>query len=667
MGKNLTQKLLGAHLASGRLDPGTDITVAVDQVLIEDATGTMTALQFEMIGVDEVAVPLAVMYVDHNVLQIDDKNMQDHHYLQTFSARYGLRYSPPGHGISHYIHLERFARPGHLLIGADSHTSMAGAVGMFATGAGGLEVAVAMAGYGFDFVCPEVVGVELTGRLSPHVEAKDVVLEILRRHGVRGGRGRVFEFHGEGVETLSTTARATICNMIIESGATTAVFPSDDETRRWLTAQGREEEYQPLSADTDAGYDVDEGIDLSALRPLVAVPHSPGNVHAVADLEPTDVVQVCVGSSVNSSYEDLATVAAILKDRSVDPRVHLTVTPGSRQVLQTIIASGVYEDLMRSGARMLEPVCGPCVGIGQAPLAGAPSLRTFNRNFPGRSGTAEDNVYLCSPSTAAVSALAGRITDPSDLGELQLRPATPPDPETHDLHITFPLPEERRRQVHVEQGPNLVPPPRPTPLPENLDAKVVVVVGDDISTGDMAPDGAVAMSVWSNIAVCARFMFRRLDPGFHDRALEWGGGIIVGGENYGQGSSREHAALIPLHLGIRAVAARSFARIHRRNLIATGIVPLLLPTSSDAPAPEVGQRWSIDGLTAAVASGATSVSARVGEPGDGAAPLTLGLDLSPAERSVLAAGGLLAQVRDGGRTQLPVAASAVQEAGASRG
>jgi aconitate hydratase len=667
MGKNLTQKLLEAHLTSGRLEPGDDITVGVDQVLIEDATGTMTALQFEMIGVDEVAVPLAVMYVDHNVLQIDDKNMQDHHYLQTFSARYGLRYSPPGHGISHYIHLERFARPGHLLIGADSHTSMAGAVGMFATGAGGLEVAVAMAGYGFDFVCPEVVGVELTEGLSPHVEAKDVVLEILRRHGVRGGRGRVFEFHGEGVETLSTTARATICNMIIEPGATTAVFPSDEETRRWLTAQGREDEYQPLSADTDAGYDVEESIDLSALRPLVAVPHSPGNVHAVADLEPTDVVQVCVGSSVNSSYEDLATVAAILKDRSVDPRVHLTVTPGSRQVLQTIIASGVYEDLMRAGARMLEPVCGPCVGIGQAPLAGAPSLRTFNRNFPGRSGTAEDNVYLCSPSTAAVSALAGRITDPSDLGELELRPATPPDAATHDLHITFPLPEERRREISVERGPNLVPPPRPTPLPEDLDAKVVVVVGDDISTGDMAPDGAIAMSVWSNIAVCARFMFRRLDPGFHDRALEWGGGIIVGGENYGQGSSREHAALIPLHLGIRAVAARSFARIHRRNLIATGIVPLLLPADSGAPVPEMGQRWSIDGLTAAVADGASSVTARVGEPGDASETLTLGLDLSPAERSVLAAGGLLAQVRDGGRAQLPVADSAVQEPVASRG
>lgn len=653
--ENLTQKILGAHLASGRLEPGTDITVGIDQVLIEDATGTMSAMQFEMLDVDEVAVPLAVMYVDHNVLQIDDKNMQDHRYLQTFSARYGLRFSPPGHGISHYIHLERFARPGDVLIGADSHTSMAGAVGMFATGAGGLEVAVAMAGYGFDFPCPEVVGVELTGSLAPRVEAKDVVLEILRRHGVRGGRGKVFEFHGEGVAALSTTARATICNMIIESGATTAVFPSDQETRRWLCEQGREEDYRPLSADPGAAYDAVETIDLSTLRPLVALPHSPGNVHAVADIEPTEVVQVCVGSSVNSSYEDLATVAAILKGKSVHPNVQLTVTPGSRQVLQTILASGVYEDLMSAGARMLEPICGPCVGIGQAPLAGAPSLRTFNRNFPGRSGTAEDNVYLCSPSTAAVSALTGRITDPSAVGPLTLRPATAPDTAIHDLRITHPLPPEQRRALQIEHGPNLVPPPRPKPLPADLDARVAIVVGDDISTGDMAPDGAIAMSVWSNIAVCARFMFQRLDPGFHDRALEWGGGIIVGGENYGQGSSREHAALIPLHLGIRAVAARSFARIHRRNLIAAGIVPLLLPaTDNPASAPHVGQRWRIDGLSAAVAGDATSVLAQVDGNGDDAASgsLRLGLDLSPTERAVLAAGGLLAQVRDGGRSRL---------------
>ncbi|MBG6217044.1 aconitate hydratase [Arthrobacter sp. CAN_A6] len=652
---NLTHKLLAEHLASGRLTPGSDITVRVDQVLIEDATGTMAAMQFEMLGVDSIAVPLAVMYVDHNVLQIDDKNMQDHHYLRTFSARYGLRYSPAGHGISHYIHLEHFARPGGVLVGADSHTSTAGALGMFALGAGGLEVAVAMAGYGFDFVCPAVVGVELTGRLGGVAEAKDVVLELLRRHGVRGGRGKVFEFFGEGVASLAISARATICNMIVETGASTAVFPSDEQTLRWLQAQDREADYRPLAADRGADYDDVEHLDLSALVPLVALPHSPGNVRPVADLPRTEVVQVCVGSSVNSSYEDLATVAAILKGHSVHPAVQLTVTPGSRQILQTIIASGVYEDLMQAGARMLEPVCGPCVGIGQAPTAGTPSLRTFNRNFPGRSGTAEDSVYLCSPSTAAASALEGAIVDASGFLIGELRPAAPPHPGIHDLHIAGVLPEVKRRSIEIERGPNLVPPPEPDPLPAGLDARVLIVTGDDISTGDMAPDGAIAMSVWSNIAVCARFMFRRLDPEFHARATEWGGGIIVGGENYGQGSSREHAALIPLYLGIRVVAARSYARIHRRNLIAAGIVPLVLPREADC---FVGQRWVIPGLRSALAAGSTSVPADV----DGGARLTLGLDFSPGEREILGAGGLLAHVRTGGRPLLGLDGSSAGDA-----
>lgn len=642
---NLTHKLLAEHLASGRLSPGSDITVRVDQVLIEDATGTMAAMQFEMLGVESVAVPLAVMYVDHNVLQIDDKNMQDHHYLRTFSARYGLRYSPAGHGISHYIHLEHFARPGGVLVGADSHTSTAGALGMFALGAGGLEVAVAMAGYGFDFVCPAVVGVELTGRLGGVAEAKDVVLELLRRHGVRGGRGKVYEFFGEGVASLTTSARATICNMIVETGASTAVFPSDEQTLLWLRAQNREADYRPLAADSGADYDDVEHLDLSALVPLVALPHSPGNVWPVADLPRTEVVQVCVGSSVNSSYEDLATVAAILKGRSVHPAVQLTVTPGSRQILQTIIASGVYEDLMQAGARMLEPVCGPCVGIGQAPTAGAPSLRTFNRNFAGRSGTAEDSVYLCSPSTAAASALEGAIIDASAVLIGPLRPTAPPNPRIHDLHIADVLLEGKRRSIAIERGPNLVPPPLPGSLPTDVDARVLIVTGDDISTGDMAPDGAIAMSVWSNIAVCARFMFRRLDPEFHDRATEWGGGIIVGGENYGQGSSREHAALIPLYLGIRVVAARSYARIHRRNLIAAGIVPLVLPREADC---FVGQRWVIPGLRSTLAEGGTSVTADV----DGGSQLTLALNFSPGEREILSAGGLLAHVRTGGRPLL---------------
>ena len=564
--ENLTRKLLRAHLRAGELVPGADVTVAVDQVLVEDATGTMCAMQFEMLDPDgalEVRVPLAVMYVDHNVLQIDDKNMQDHRYLRSFSQRYGLVFSPPGHGISHYVHLERFARPGALLVGADSHTTMAGAVGMFATGAGGLEVAVAMAGHGFDLPCPRVVGVELTGALSPGVEAKDVVLELLRRHDVRGGRGVVFEFFGEGVAAVPTTGRATICNMVVETGATAGVFPADDETRRWLAAQDREHEFVALAADPGAPYDAVERIDLGALEPLVALPSSPGKVVPVREVAGTPLVQVCVGSSVNSSYEDLATVAAALRDRSVAPGLVLTVTPGSRQILDTIIRSGVYGDLFAAGARMLEPVCGPCVGIGQAPVKAQPSLRTFNRNFPGRSGTVDDAVYLCSPSTAAASALTGVITDPRGAADgaggggggggagdrtprpprrprppgglwdtrsrpplpphVGRRPAAPPDTTIHDHHLVAPPPAADRRAVVVERGENLVPPPLPGPLPDDLDARVLIVVPDDVSTGDMAPDGAIAMSVWSNIEACAEFMFRRFDPGFPGPAPGWGG------------------------------------------------------------------------------------------------------------------------------------------------
>ena len=648
---SLTHRLLRDHLVDGDGDlvAGQDIRVAVDQVLVEDATGTMTGMQFELLGADAVAVPLAVLYVDHNVLQIDDKNMQDHRYLRSFSDRYGLRFSPPGHGISHYIHIERFARPGDLLVGADSHTTTSGALGMFATGAGGLDVAVAMAGYGFELPCPRVIGVELTGRLGPAVEAKDVILELLRRYGVRGGTGAVFEFFGEGVAGLSTTGRATICNMAMETGATTAVFPSDEETRAWLAAQGREADFRPLAADPGADYDERVHIDLSELEPLVAVPQSPGNVVPVAEVAGTEVVQVCVGSSVNSSYEDLATVAAALRDRMVHPGVQLTVTPGSRQILDIILRSGVYEDLLAAGARMLEPICGPCVGIGQAPVKDQPSLRTFNRNFPGRSGTAEDRVYLCSPSTAAASALSGTITDPRSLDRPSLRPAEPPNPTLHDRHITAPLPEAERSAVVVERGDNLVSPPMPEPLPEDLDGPVLIVVPDDISTGDMAPDGAIAMSVWSNIAECARFMFRRLDPGFHDRALAEGGGLIVAGHNYGQGSSREHAALAPLHLGVRAVVACSYARIHRRNLIAVGIPPLVLGDPGELDRIRAGQRWRIPGLAAAVTGGADTVTAEV----DGGERIELTLALTPGERAVLGAGGLLAQVRAGGRSPVP--------------
>ena len=639
--RNLTRKLLGDHLLEGDLVAGEEVDLSVDQILIEDATGSMTALQFEALGVDRVAVPLVVMYVDHNVLQIDDKNMDEHRFLQSFSSHYGIRYSRPGNGISHYVHLERFARPGELLVGADSHSTMAGAVGMFAVGAGGLDVAVAMAGYGFSLECPKVVGVELRGELPSWVQSKDIILELLRRYGVRGGVGRVFEFTGEGVSTLSVTDRGTICNMITELGATAAVFPSDAQTSEWLAAQRREEDYVPLAADPDASYDESEVIELPQLEPLIAEPSSPGNVVPVREVAGTQTVQVCVGSSVNSSYEDLATAAAVLRENIVHPRIEMTVTPGSRQILDTISKSGVYQDLVAAGARMLEPVCGPCIGVGQAPSAGVPSVRTFNRNFPGRSGTSGDEVYLCSPATAAATALKGEISDPRELGEPPTIAPAPSDPNMDDRQILNPPPPEEARNVEIVRGPNIVPPPEGRPLPEELEGRIVIVVEDDVSTGDMAPDGALGMSLWSNIPECAKYMFRRQDPGFHDRALEWGGGFIVGGHNYGQGSSREHAALAPLHLGIRAVIARSFARIHRRNLISQSILPLLFREEDDYERVSRGDTWKIEGVREPIAAGEQTLVVNT----DDGTKIELEIRLSPREREVLLAGGTLKFLR----------------------
>jgi aconitate hydratase len=639
--RNLTRKLLGDHLLEGDLVPGEEMDLTVDQILIEDATGSMTALQFEALGADSVAVPLAVMYVDHNVLQIDDKNMDEHRFLQSFSSHYGIQYSRPGNGISHYVHLERFARPGELLVGADSHSTMAGAVGMFAVGAGGLDVAVAMAGYGFSLECPKVVGVELRGELPSWVQSKDIILELLRRYGVRGGVGRVFEFTGEGVSTLSVTDRGTICNMITELGATAAVFPSDAQTSEWLAAQRREEDYVPLAADPDASYDENEVIELPQLEPLIAEPSSPGNVVPVRDVAGTKTVQVCVGSSVNSSYEDLATAAAVLRENVVHPRIEMTVTPGSRQILDTISKSGVYQDLVAAGARMLEPVCGPCIGVGQAPSAGVPSVRTFNRNFPGRSGTSGDEVYLCSPATAAATALKGEISDPRELGKPPTIAPAPSDPNMDDRQILDPPPPEEARNVEIVRGPNIVPPPEGRPLPEELEGRIVIVIEDDVSTGDMAPDGALGMSLWSNIPECAKYMFRRQDPEFHDRALEWGGGFIVGGHNYGQGSSREHAALAPLHLGIRAVIARSFARIHRRNLISQSILPLLFREEDDYERVSRGDTWKIEGVREPIAAGEQTLVVNT----DDGTKIELEIRLSPREREVLLAGGTLKFLR----------------------
>jgi aconitate hydratase len=646
--QNLVQKLLAGHLSAGDLVPGEEIDLAVDQILIEDATGSMTALQFEALEVDRVAVPLAVMYVDHNVLQIDDKNMDEHRFLQSFSARYGVHYSRPGNGISHYVHLERFAKPGEVLVGADSHSTMAGAMGMLAIGAGGLDVAVAMAGYGFSLECPKVVGVELHGELPDWVQSKDVILELLRRYGVRGGIGRVFEFTGEGVAALSVTDRGTICNMITELGATAAIFPSDERAREWLADQEREADYAQLAADPSAAYDETEIIDLSTLEPLIAKPHSPGNVVRVREVAGTKTVQVCVGSSVNSSYEDLAIVGAVLKEGIVHPSIEMTVTPGSRQILDTISRGGVYQDLVAAGARMLEPVCGPCIGVGQAPVSGEPSVRTFNRNFPGRSGTPGDEVYLCSPATAAATALTGEISDPRELGEPPRIAPAPSNPAMNDRHILAPPPSEEARSVEIVRGPNIVPPPEGNPLPETMEGRVVIVVEDDVSTGDMAPDGALGMSVWSNIPECAKYMFRRQDPEFHDRALEWGGGFIVGGHNYGQGSSREHAALSPLHLGIQAVVAKSFARIHRRNLIGQGILPLTFADESNYERVSQGDTWEIEGVRETVESGETKLIAK-SEAGE---EITLEASLLPREREVLLAGGMLKHLREGGQERI---------------
>ena len=629
--QTLTEKIISEHLVGGTDE---EIELRVDQILLEDATGTMACLQFEQLGLGRVAVP-TVSYVDHNVLQFDDKNPEDHAYLRSWAARYGALYSRPGNGIAHYLHLERFARPGWVLVGADSHTTMAGALGMLAIGAGATEVAVAMAGRPYTVERPVVVGVELRSALAPWVQSKDVVLELLRRRGVRGGRGRIFEFHGDGVATLSATDRGTICNMVMETGATTGIFPSDERTRAWLADQGREDEFVELAADPGVVYEELETIELGELEPLIALPSSPGNVVPVREAAGTATKQVCVGSSVNSSFEDLAVVAAVLRGRSVHPELDLTVTPGSRQILDTIVRAGVYSDLVAAGARMLEPACGPCIGMGQAPAAGAVSVRTFNRNFPGRSGTPGDRVYLCSPATAAATALRGEIADPRDLGEPPVLEAPPGDSGLDDRQIVRPPADGR--EAELEKGKNIVPPPAPDPVPDTVSGRVLIVVPDDVSTGDMAPDGVLGLAIWSNIPACARHMFRRFDPEFPARAEEWDGGIVVGGHNYGQGSSREQAAFAALYLGVRAIVAKSFARIHRSNLIAQAIPPLVLPDDAQV---EQGDEWRIDGLAEAVRQGGRAVVA-VTPHGE----IRLGLELSGRERAILLAGGLVAYAR----------------------
>jgi aconitate hydratase len=640
---SLARTILEDHLVRGDLTPGTEIALRVDQTLAQDATGTMAMMQFESFGVDRVQVETAVVYVDHNILQIDFKNPDDHRFLQAMAAKYGAWFSRPGNGICHYIHCERFAAPGKTLVGADSHTTQSGSCAMIAIGAGGLDVAVCMAGHPFELPCPKIVGVHLQNDLPrPWIQAKDIILELLRRRGVRGGRGYVFEFFGPGVASLSYTERGTIANMIAELGATGAVFPADEQTRAWLAEQGRLEDFVELPTGGQGDFDEEEEIDLAALVPLVAKPSSPGNVVPVEEVVGTELAQVCIGSSVNSSYEDLALAGALLRGSRISERlISATATPGSRQILHQITRSGSYVDLLAAGVRMLEPACGPCVGMGQAPPSGSASLRTFNRNFPGRSGTADDQVYLCSPAVAAASMLTGVISDPRELSvpELSARPEA--RPEVVQKHILEPVPAEEAAGIEIPRGPNIKPPPEQKPLPDELAMRVLIVAPDDISTGDLSPDGATVMAYRSNVPAIAEFTFQHRDKEFPRRAKEWSGGFIVAGENYGQGSSREHAALAPAQLGVRAVVAKSFARIHRRNLIAQGILPLLFKDPADYERAELGQTWRISELHS-IAEGNDELPVEI----VGGDSYTVTHDLLPREREVAVAGGLIRYLRE---------------------
>ena len=647
MSENLTRQILKQHLVEGDLVAGTAIALRVDQTLLQDATGTMACMQFEQLGVSRVRVERAVQYIDHNVIQLDFKNPDDHRMLQGYARKYGIHYSRAGNGISHYIQIERFAKPGQILVGADSHTTTSGALGMIAIGAGGLDVAVAMGGYPFEIACPRVFEVHLAGTLArPWVQAKDIILELLRLLTVSGGKNTIFEFTGPGTADLTIPERGTIANMIAELGATSAVFPPDAQTRDWLRRQQREEDFVAIAPEPDCGYDQRIEIDLAELGPLVAKPHSPDKVVPVEEVAGIELAQVCMGSSVNSGYDDLALPGAVLAQdggRIVHPSLAATATPGSRQILAAIAEAGVYRQLVEGGVRMLEPVCGPCVGMGQAPPTGANSLRTFNRNFRGRSGTAEDSVYLCSPAVAAASLLTGRIEDPREHGPApELLPAPELKPYLDDLHIFAPAPEDEARSISIPRGPNIKPPPEHVPLESALTAKIVTVQPDDISTGDLAPDGAEVMAYRSNIPAIAEFTFRHRDPGFRQRIREWGGGFIIGGHNYGQGSSREHAAIAPLHLGVKAVFAKSFARIHRRNLVAQGILALTFDDPADYPRARVGDTWTLPHVRSELEAGAKHITVLIEDIN---VEFKVGHDLAPKERHILVSGGLLSYLK----------------------
>ena len=580
MGLTIAQKIIKAHMLSGEMTPGADVGLRIDQTLTQDATGTMAYLEFEAMGVPRVKTERSVAYIDHNTLQTGFENADDHRYIQTVAKKHGIYFSRPGNGICHQVHLERFGIPGKTLIGSDSHTPTGGGIGMLAFGAGGLDVAVAMGGGEYHITMPTMTKIVLTGALSPWVSAKDIILEVLRRMSVKGGVGKIIEYGGPGIRTLTVPERATITNMGTELGATTSIFPSDDITLEFLKAQGREADWQALASDEDAVYDEVIEIDLSTLEPLAACPHSPDAVKPVSALSDIKVDQVCIGSCTNSSYLDLMRVAAILKGKTVHPTVSLSIAPGSKQVYNMLAKNGALADIIASGARVLECACGPCIGMGQSPNSGGVSLRTFNRNFEGRSGTADGQVYLVSPETAAASALTGMFTDPRTLGAWE-KIEMPQSFLINDNMIVEPAPDYLSETVEVLRGPNIKPFPVSGPLPESITTKAILKVGDNITTDHIMPAGAKILPYRSNIPYLSNFCFAVCDKTFPDRCKAEGGGIIIGGSNYGQGSSREHAALVPLYLGIKAVVAKSYARIHCANLANAGILALRFKDEAD--------------------------------------------------------------------------------------
>ena len=642
MGKTIAQKIIASHLISGEMVPGREVALKIDQTLTQDATGTMAYLEFETMGIPQVKTEFSIAYVDHNTLQCGFMNADDHQYLQTVAAKHGVRFSRPGNGICHQVHLERFGKPGKTLIGSDSHTPTGGGLGMLAFGAGGMDVAVAMGGGAYYITMPKMFKVELTGRLRPYVTAKDVSLKLLQILSVKGGVGAIIEWGGEGIRSLTVPERATITNMGTELGATTSIFPSDEQTRAFLKAQGREEDFAALESDPDAVYDRVIPIDLSTLTPMIACPHSPDNVVEVSTLADVKVDQVCIGSCTNSSLTDMLKVAAMLRGRRVAPGVDLSVSPGSRQVLSMLAACGALNDILASGARLLECACGPCIGMGFSPNSGGVSLRTFNRNFLGRSGTKDANVYLVSPETAVASALTGFITDPTTLPPI---PAVsmPEHFAIDDTGVLQPLPPQQAKDAPVLRGPNIQPFPKGRPVPDEIGASLVLKVGDNITTDHIMPAGAKVLPYRSNIPKMSEFCFEVCDPGFPARAKAAGSGVILGGSNYGQGSSREHAALVPMYLGIRAVVVKSFARIHVANLINAGILPLTFENEADYDRFAQGDRLTISDIHAGMDSGFVTMKNEAGETA------RLRCALTARQKAILLAGGLLEYTKEGGK------------------